>query len=187
MLADPSQSLVVVIDVQPNFLKVIEGGEAVVTRTNFLLDVAELLGVPAFASEQVPDRMGGTEPGLSDKLRTMHAPIEGKGVFSALGCPGLLPWIEASGRAQIIMTGIETPICITQTTVQLLELGYDVILAYDAVGARSREMHELALGRLQQLGAQLAHTEAIAYEWMGTADHPRFRDVLALLKRYATT
>lgn len=182
MLADVTQSAVLVIDIQPNFLKVIEGGDSVVRRTGFLLQAATLLEVPAFASEQVPHRMGGTEPSLKDRLEAMHAPIEGKAVFSALGCPGCLPWIESTGRTQIIITGIETPICITQTTVQLLELGYDVTLAYDAIGARSVEMHERALSRLQQLGAQIAHTEAIAYEWMATSEHPAFRDVLVALK-----
>ena len=182
MLGDATQSAVLVIDIQPNFLKVIEGGDSVVGRTKFLLEAARLLEVPVFASEQVPGRMGGTEPTLRSQLESMHAPIEGKAVFSALGCSGCLPWIESTGRTQIIIAGIETPICITQTTVQLLELGYDVTLAYDAIGARSSEMHERALSRLQQLGAQLAHTEAIAYEWMGTAEHPAFRDVLAALK-----
>jgi nicotinamidase-related amidase len=185
MLADVSQSAVVVIDIQPNFLKVIDGGDAVAHRTAYLLEIATLLDVPAFASEQVPARMGGTEPTLEALLKAMHAPIEGKAVFSALGCPGFLPWLEASGKTQVILTGIETPICVTQTTVQLLELGYDVMLAYDAIGGRSPEMHERALGRLQQLGAQLVHTEAIAYEWLGAADHPKFRDALAVLKRYS--
>lgn len=185
MLADVSQSAVVVIDVQPNFLKVIEGGADVVTRTGFLLEVAGLLDVPTFASEQVPARMGGTDEGLRSLLANMHAPVEGKSVFSTIGCPGFLPWLEASGRTQVVIAGIETPICVTQTTVQLLELGYDVILAYDAIGARSETMHERALGRLQQLGAQLAHTEAISYEWMRTAEHAKFRDALAILKRYS--
>ncbi len=185
MLADARQSALLVIDLQANFLKVIEGGASVVTRTQFLLDCAEALEIPAFASEQVPHKMGGTEPALLESLTRVQAPIEGKAIFSALGCPGCLPWIEATGRTQIIIAGIETPICVTQTTVQLLELGYDVILAYDAIGARSTDMHERALTRLQQLGAQIAHSEAIAYEWMGSAEHPKFRDVLAALKRSA--
>ncbi len=180
MLARLEDSLLVVVDLQPAFMAPIVEIDSVLARANYLLRVGQLLGVPRFATEQYPSRMGHTHELLMPGLD--RCPIEGKMVFSCLGAPSLRPWIDNSGRRQVVLVGIETPICVNQTAHELLELGYEVIVAEDAVGGRSELMHRNGIERMRAAGATIAHTDSIVYEWMRTAEHPQFRDVLKIVK-----
>jgi nicotinamidase-related amidase len=85
----------------------------------------------------------------------------------------------------VVLVGIESHICVTQTAVDLLGSEYDVFLAEDAISARSSGMHTVAMQRLRDIGAVITHTESVVYEAMGGADHGAFRDVLGLVKRFA--
>lgn len=181
MLAALDQTGLIVIDLQSNFLAAIDDADHVLRRCEFIIRAANSLGVPVFVTEQYPARMGSTHEDLLPYLS--GATIEGKMVFSALGAPSLATWLE--GKTQIVLCGIETMICVNQTAQQLWELGHEVIVAGDAVGGRSLEMHELGLSRLRSASCEIAHTEAIVYEWMETAEHPKFRDVLKLVKEFS--
>jgi nicotinamidase-related amidase len=64
----------------------------------------------------------------------------------------------------------------------LLDLGRRVYLVRDALGSRKPENKETAIGRLERHGAEIVTTEMVVFEWLATAQHPRFRDALALLK-----
>lgn len=179
MLATRDDSIVVLIDMQPNFLKPIAGGVEVLKRCNFLVQAARLLKIPVLATEQYPSRMGVTHEDLTPLLS--ERPI-GKMCFSCARSPEFLTRIETFERRQAILIGIETPICVNQTAHDLLDLGYQVIVAADSVGARSFDMHELALRRMQSAGAIIGQTESIVYEWLETAQDPAFKQVLRLVK-----
>lgn len=182
MLARLEDSILLVIDLQPSFLAAIHERERVLDRSKFLLSCARVLGAPALATEQYPERMGGTEPSIAELV---SGPIPGKMRFSCCGNDQVDREIAESGRSQVILVGIETHICVNQTAHQLLDQGHDVIICADAVGARSVQMHEIGLRRLVQAGAVIAHTESVVYEWMGSAGHPQFREVLAIVKRHS--
>jgi hypothetical protein len=55
----------------------------------------------------------------------------------------------------------------------------------DAVTSRAEESTETGLKRIAALGTTMAHSESVVYEWLGTADHPRFREVLAVVKEFS--
>lgn len=175
-------SALLVVDIQPSFLNAIWEKDRVLKRSQFLVEMAALLDVPVVASEQYPSRMGGTEPGLATALSTCNAPTLGKMAFGCLGDDNLAKVIQGLDKPQVVLVGIETHICITQTCLQLLDSGVQPIVAVDAVSARSQEMHKIGMERLRQAGVVPAHTESIAYEWMGSADHPQFRDALKIVK-----
>jgi nicotinamidase-related amidase len=179
MLARLSNSVVILIDVQPSFLAPIVGAEHVLGRCKFMLEIAALLDVPVIATEQYPSRMGGTHEDLIPLLRTQ--PV-GKMCFSCGRSQDFNSALEATGRRQAILIGIETPICVNQTAHDLLGRKFEVLIAADAVGARSAEMHHVALRRMAAAGAILAQTDSIAYEWLETAEHPKFREALAIVK-----
>lgn len=180
MLASLDRSVLLVVDVQPNFLAAIHEADRVVDRTHFLIKVATLLGVPVFATEQYPDRMGHTHEALMPDLNPAH--IAGKMVFSAF--PLLESW-RTPEKDQVVLCGIETPICVNQTAHEAREKGLSVFVAEDAVGGRSELMHRNGLERMQAVGCEIAHSDSIVYEWMKTADHARFRDVLKIVKEHA--
>jgi nicotinamidase-related amidase len=183
MLASLEDSVVVVIDMQPSFLDGCWRGPEVLGRVKFLVESANLLGVPVLATEQYRDRMGGTEPGLAaligqealDKLS-----------FSCCGTASFSESLSSLGRRQVVLTGIETHICVNQTAHHLVEAGdREVVVCVDAVTARSEDRHRIGMERIRALRCTPAHTESVVYEWLGSATHPQFRDALRLVKQYA--
>ena len=145
-----------------------------------MVECANLLDIPILVTEQVPDKMGGTDSELTPLLGGVK-PIA-KETFSCWSEAQFRRAINHHKRAQAVIVGIETHICVNQTAHDLMDEDIDVILCTDAVSARSQEMHDMALRRMADEGAALAHTESVVYEWMQTAGHDRFRDVLKLVK-----
>lgn len=179
MKLDATDSFVTVIDVQPTFLAGIWQRDQIVERTKFLIQCANLLGVPVLATEQYPERMGGTEPGVQELL---GEPPYSKMAFSCCGSEAYLEKAESLSRTQAVLVGIETHICVTQTALDLLENGYEVFLAVDAVSCRMEDAHKIGIKRLRDAGVEVCHTESVVYEWMQGADHEKFRDVLKIVK-----
>lgn len=179
VLADRNKSAVLAVDIQPSFLKAIVNAEQVVERSAFLLRCASILEIPILATDQYRSRMGGTDERIRHLLPTEP---HDKLAFSCCGAPGLSEELNQLGVRQVALMGIETHICINQTAHDLLARGLDVIIAGDAVSSNSFEKHNLGLARLRDAGCTVAHTESIVYEWLRSADHPKFRDVLALVK-----
>jgi nicotinamidase-related amidase len=184
IICDASRSVLIVVDMQPSFMKAVPGVDKVLERCKFLVQVARELQVPIVASEQNNTRMGGFEPSLLALLDPDSWPIN-KMSFSCCGSPEFLRALESTGRRQAVLCGIETHICVNQTALHLLQRGYEVVVAADAIASRGQAAHESAIERILQAGVAKADTESITYEWLGTADHPRFKNVLELVKRYA--
>lgn len=182
MIAKLDDSILLLCDIQLSFLKVIHEGERVLQRTRFLVEAAHTLGVPIYATEQNPTRMGRTADSLVTFLEPSH--IFSKMTFSCCGSKGLVSAMAESGRKQVILCGIETHICVTQTVVQLLDEHFSVFLPDDCLSSRNERAHILGMMRLSQLGAMRTHSESVVYEWMGTAEHPRFKDILPLVKAH---
>lgn len=180
-LAKSDQSVVVVVDLQPTFLAAIWESDRVVRRAEFLLQVARVLGIPSVATVQNQVRMGGLHENIGPLVQNGAT---NKMPFSCCGAPGFVEGLASLQRSQAILVGIETHICVNQTACDLLDRGMAVFVAADAVSASSQDRHHLGLERMRANGVTLAHSEAISYEWLGTADHPSFREVLQLVKGY---
>ena len=156
-------------------------------NTDFALagrDHAALLGVPIIATEQVPNRMGGTDPGLAALFPQGVHPIP-KASFGCVECPDFIVDLKRIGAKQAVIVGIETHICVSQTALGLIDLGLQVTVCPDAVSARDLEMHKLGMERMRDAGASPAHTEAVVYEWLETAENPLFKQALEIVKRFA--
>ncbi|HRK22686.1 MAG TPA: isochorismatase family protein [Fimbriimonadaceae bacterium] len=177
-----SESVLIVVDVQPSFLKAIAGGESIRRRTEFLMRIAGLLGVPVLATVQNSSRMGGIEPALEPMLTE---PAFEKMAFSCMGCAPFVSRLSGLERKWAILVGIETHICVSQTAHHLIDQEFEVAIGIDAVGARTADRHESGIARLRDVGTTVAHTEAIAYEWLHSAEHPRFREALEVVKAFA--
>ena len=182
MLCDRAASALIVVDLQDAFLAPIEAREAVLHRSKFLIEIANLLSVPILATEQYASRMGGTTATILEALG--NAPTMDKLCFS--GCRNDDFWAawESLEKTQAVIVGIETHICVMQTAMDFLERGYDVFVCEDATNARLGA-HEGALKRLRHEGVVVTHTESVAYEWLGEAGTPEFKAALALVKEFA--
>ena len=168
------------IDVQPALTPHIHDGVKTVDRIVFLAKIARLLEIPVLATEQNPERMGSTEAVLADLV----GPATSKMSFSALDSPEFLTRLRDTGRDQIVVTGFETHICVSLTALQLAARDYEVIVCPDGVSARTLERHKLGMERIRDGGVVPAHSEAVAYEWLQSADHRNFRQALAIVKEH---
>jgi len=177
----PEDSVLLVVDIQPKFMAGIEEADRVLRRSEFLIRVAKVLDIPVLATEQNVDRMGGTDERLVPHLNQRFA----KMAFSCAGCEDLTTALQFTDRKTAILVGIETHICVTQTALDLQEQEFDVAVCPDAVSARTMDRHRLGMERMRDSGIMPIHTEALAYEWIKTAEHPRFREALQLVKEFA--
>jgi len=177
---DPRQSVLVLIDIQPSLTKTIFEIDRVLARIAFLTKVANLLEIPVLVTEQNPSRMGSTVSELGCLVPPQS--VFPKMSFSALGSKEFCEAVEKSGRSQFVLTGLETHICVSQTAQSLLERQLEVVVCPDAVSSRSLEAHKLGMERIRDAGVVPAHTESVAYEWIGTAEHPAFRSFLTIVK-----
>lgn len=172
----PANSLLCVVDIQEKLLAVMPAAEQVVSRSVRLATAAGLLGVPAVLTEQYPKGLGRTSQALADTL----PPAIEKTSFSCCGCAAFEQAIPAA-TAAVILCGLETHVCITQTALDLLAAGYGVFIAVDAVSSRHSLDHDIGLRRLEAAGAILTTTEAILFEWCRSADHAAFQAIRKLV------
>ncbi len=183
MLARLQDSVVVVVDMQPTFLDGCWRSGEVLERAKFLVECANLLGVPVVATEQYRERMGGTEPSLA---KLIGQDTLNKLTFSCCGTAPFNNALESLNKNQAVIVGIETHICVSQTANHLVsQVQNEVIVCVDAVTARSEDRHKIGMERIRGTGVTPAHTESVVYEWLESASHPQFKDILKLVKTYA--
>jgi len=173
---DPRRSALLVIDFQARLMPAIEEGAAVVANARRLIDAAEMLDIPVLFTEQNAKGLGTTVPELAPgKDGVFH-----KTSFDACRMPGFLDRLP--DRSDLVVAGCETHVCVLQTALGLIEAGRRVWLVRDAVGSRRAESKETAIRRLERHGAEIVTAEMVVFEWLQTAEHPRFRDALALVR-----
>ena len=173
-----------VVDVQPTFLKGIADGEACLRRCLLAAAAARLLGVPVLFTEQVPAKLGPTHPDLLLASGEGRA-VFGKTAFSAFGAPGL---VEAFGKmqvSQLLICGLEIPVCVYQTAMDALREGMGVTILSDAVTGRRPGDGRACLEALRATGAHILPTETVFYAMVGDATHPQFRAFTELVKQAA--
>lgn len=180
MLCPASDCLVLIIDAQMRLMPAVGDGDAVVSALDRLLRAADLLAVPARATEHCADAIGATVPILGDRLGA--ARILAKRHFDAMAEPGLAAELSALGRRVAVVAGAEAHVCVAQTALGLLQAGWRVAVVEDACGSRRPVDREAGLARLRAAGCLPVTVEAVIFEWLGSADHPAFRPALGIVK-----
>ncbi|MBN2684686.1 MAG: isochorismatase family protein [Pontiellaceae bacterium] len=179
-MLDLNEALLLFIDVQGRLHEVMSEKETLDRNLERLLCAAELLELPVLATEQIPEKLGPTNEPFKSMLK--GAPIIAKSSFSCCGEPQLTEALEATERKQVILVGIETHVCVYQTAIDLLESGYEVFVAADAVASRVAENKALALEAMRSAGARVLPTESILFALLRDAADPRFKEFLKLIK-----
>jgi nicotinamidase-related amidase len=177
-LMNANETGLLVVDAQEKLLEVIPRRKEVVWNIRRLLDAAAALGVETAATEQYPDKLSATVPELKQRLGR----IPDKLCFSACACSSIFEGWRADGLYRVLVSGIETHVCVAQTAFDLLADGWQVYVAVDAVGARRDVDHETALRRMEAAGVVLTSTEAAMFEWCRAAGTPEFKKISALAK-----
>ncbi len=177
---DPEDTFLLVIDMQEPFSKVIGEFNSIVGAIVLLAKVSKLLGIPVVGTEQVPEKLGRTvqevDELLNEKMEKSH--------FDAFRDERIRERLLGLGRKKILLTGIETHICVLQTALSAAASGFEVHLVSDATGSTFPEDKEVTLTRLLQEGIYVTTSESVVYELLGSSAHPEFRNVVSLVKEY---
>jgi nicotinamidase-related amidase len=173
---DPKRSLLLLIDFQTRLMAAIHEGEAAIRDAGRLVEAAKLLDVPRLFTEQNPKGLGATVEALPvEDSRTIA-----KFSFDACRADGFLDLIPVD--AHVVVTGCEAHVCVLQTVLSLLAASRKTFVVRNAIGSRKLEDKEAALRRMERHGAEIVTTEMVVFEWLQTAQHPRFRQAAALIK-----
>lgn len=182
MLTNTTESVLVVIDVQERLGAAMPPGvrNRVIEQISVLLTAATNLDVPVMVTEQYPKGLGVTEPALQSQFVANLKPIE-KTCFSCAQSPEFMSMLEKSQRRQVILTGMETHICVLQTAIELQTAGYQVFVIEDAVSSRAKGNQYNALHRMRQAGVIISNVESVLFEWLGDASHQNFKTIAKLI------
>lgn len=173
-------AIALAIDEQERLLPAIHNGEEVLQHTELLLKGLRLLDVPILITQQYTKGLGMSAPSLFTAAGT-DSWLE-KRTFSCLGDEIIRKTLQDAHKKQVIICGVEAHICVEQTVLDLLHLGYEVFLIADCVSSRKPSDQETAIRRMEQAGAVVTSYEAILFELMETSMHPKFKEISALIK-----
>ncbi len=167
------------IDLQERLLSRIPNSVTIIKRNQLLLEAANLLGLPYMLTSQYRKGLGQIVPQLSDQNR---GEILDKMTFSCAADESISRELNRQERPMAIISGVETHICVLQTSLDLLARGKQVAIVADAVGSRNQIDHELGLKRMEGAGALSVTAEMVIYELIGRSDSPQFKQILPLIK-----
>ena len=176
----PERALFVLVDVQGRLAGLMHEREALLDNLGRLIEGVRALDIPVIWMEQVPEKMGPTVPELAARLEGLR-PMS-KSSFGCCGDAAFMEALEASGRDEIIVAGIEAHVCINQTVQVLVAQGYRVEVVADATSSRTAGNRQVGLDRMARAGAGITSVETILFELMGSSAHPAFREVQRCLK-----
>jgi len=201
MLLDADESQLVLVDYQARLMPAIHEGEAVLGRALQLARLARLFDVPAWGTEQNPGSLGEMPAELRSWCRRilskmdfsaapagliecLQPPARPQAVGNARSLPKHLqkPPAAPARRGAVVISGCEAHVCLLQTALDLLDEEFEVWVVTDACGSRSERNRDAAFDRLAGAGCELVTTEMVAFEWLRSAEHPRFKEVLSLIK-----
>lgn len=178
-LLRPDTSVLLVVDIQERLLPAIHEGEMVLQAAGRMAAAAGALDVPALLTEQYPKGIGPTCTPLRGHLGDCP-PIE-KLRFSAC-VQEVAERLREVDRQKVIVVGIEAHVCVQQTVLDLLRLGYAPYVCADATGSRRPLDRDTAIARMRQAGAIVTTTESVIFELMGEAGTDTFKKVLSIIK-----
>lgn len=169
------------VDMQQKLVPLIHDNRTVVHRAAVLIEGCAQLGLPIFLTEQYRKGLGQTVEAIERNL-PVGTPREEKTAFSAC-VPGVWEWLKQRERGTVLICGVEAHVCVLQTVLDLVEEGYAVAFAADAIGSRRERDHDIAVRRMTQSGAAPVSVETALMEMLREAGNERFKSLLPLIKK----
>ena len=178
---DRNEAVLVVVDVQEKLCRAMDEKvlERLTGNIGVLQEAAREMGIPVVATEQYVKGLGETLPAIKEKLA--ESALE-KMTFSCCGDNAFLDKIRELKRPQIIVTGMETHVCVLQTVLELLDAGYTVHLVRDAVMSRRKDNWFVGMETAAAAGAVITSTEAALFQLLRVAGTDEFKRLSKLVR-----
>jgi nicotinamidase-related amidase len=179
-MLDAKKCCLVVVDVQEKLLRVMQDPQRVVKNCGILIQIAKALDIPILWCQQYPKALGLTAAPLAELLQG-HS-LTDKLSFSCCGAPDFARQFEVLDIEAAVLCGIESHVCVFQTAMDILHQGRKVHVIADAVSSRTEENKQVGLSRMASSGAIISSTEMFLFELLRTAEHPKFKELAALIR-----
>ena len=178
---EPGRTQLLLIDLQEKMLRAVSDQERTIRNAGILIQAAKTVGVPIKFTEHYPKGLGKTVPPLMEKMPPVVLPFE-KIHFSCCDEKGFDEYLRYDQRDQLIVSGVESHICVLATVMDLLLQGYPVAVAADACSSRDPDHHRMACEAMTAAGALVAPVETLAYQLIRRAGTEQFKTMLPFFK-----
>lgn len=170
----------VVIDIQERLFPHMETKDELLRKCLLLIEGLKILDIPLHLTEQYPRGLGSTLEAVSHALGPLAA-IE-KATFSCCDEPEYIKSLEESGRNTLIICGIEAHVCVLQTVMDLVALGYTPVVVEDCTSSRDLGDKQIAIQRMRAEGAVITSCESILFELTRVSGTNEFKAISRLVK-----
>lgn len=170
-----------VVDMQEPFLRNIYDRESLMENVSIFLKAANVMRLPVISTTQYLRRMGDIVPEIKELLSPLQSPFD-KLDFSCYRSPAVVSEVQRSGCKQVILCGVETHICVSQTAHDLTAAGYQVHVLTDAVSSRKEANWRIGLDKMRQGGVLLSSVELAIYEMLQQAGTAEFKEIVQIVK-----
>jgi nicotinamidase-related amidase len=173
-------SFALVIDIQEKLLPHIHEQQQMIMNTEKLIEGLKILGVSVIVTEQYRKGLGSTANEISRHFSDFQ-PLE-KISFSCCDDVNILKAISDKNKKNIILCGIESHICVLQTSIDLTAKGFNPVVVTDCISSRKPEDKTIALERMRHEGAILTTYESVLFELCRFAGTDPFKEISKLVK-----
>jgi nicotinamidase-related amidase len=173
-------SALLIVDIQEKLAVVMKERERIVKNNLHLIELAKMIGMPVMVTEQFPKGLGTTVAEIREAL-PLYRPIE-KMTFDCCGQPAFLDELKEHKKSNVVLTGMETHICVLQTCIGLLRGGINVHLVQDAVCSRTKENWKTGVEFMRDAGAVVTSTETVLFQLLKVAGTEEFKKISKRIK-----
>jgi nicotinamidase-related amidase len=174
------KTVLIIVDVQGKLAQLMYKKNELFENLQKIIRGMQVLDVPIIHMEQYPEGLDSTVPEVASLLTDVES--ISKTSFSCWGSDGFKKSLKSTGRRQVVIAGIETHICVYQTTIDLLREGYEVQVVSDAVSSRTKKNRDIAISKLQNFGAFLTTTEMALFELIKVGSGEKFKELIKIVK-----
>ncbi len=179
-LLKKDEAVLVLVDIQERLAVVMNDRQKVVDNCLHLIELARLQNIPIILNEQYPKGLGPTVPEIREALSGIN--VHEKVTFSCCAMGTFGESLGATGRNKVILSGMETHVCVLQTCIDLLDKGYIVHAVSDAICSRTTDNYATALEYMRDAGAVITCTETALFQLLERAGTEEFKAISKRIK-----
>jgi nicotinamidase-related amidase len=173
-------TILLIVDIQEKLAAVMKEKDKVIKNNLHLIELAKMIHMPVMVTEQYSKGLGPTVPEVREAV-PQYRPIE-KMTFDCCGQPPFFEELKAQKKRNIVLTGMETHVCVLQTCISLLKAGLNVHVVQDAICSRFKENWKIGMEFMRGAGAVVTCTETVLFQLLGVAGTEEFKAVSRRIK-----
>ncbi|MEX2444179.1 MAG: hydrolase [Alkalispirochaeta sp.] len=174
-------TIAAIVDVQERLYPHMHDAEKVLAKIQTFIRGLTVLDLPMLVTEQYPKGLGTTIEPVRTALDNRYHPII-KSAFSCCDEEDFSQRLKEHGRRTVLIAGIEAHVCVLQTTLDLLDAGYEPVVVLDATSSRNARDQEIAARRIEREGGRITSVESVLFEIARVSGTDEFKAISRLVK-----